>query len=138
MLRVDRLCLALLLATTAAVAAPDSGVDNPIIGTWVWNPTEGQCREVHTYSADGRKRSESGEEVLVKDYHIKRVREGMYQVSEIVLSGNDKADCMGGTTPVAATAEYYLMLRNDGGYYTCASEDSMSCYGGASRLPPKS
>lgn len=122
------------LATCQGAFAAD---DNPVVGDWEWNPTRGQCREMHSYRADGSATTRSGEEILEKTYAITKVSAGTYRLDMKVVASNGGKDCLGSTTAVDATATTYVMLLNDGGYFTCASEDGMSCYGSARRHSPE-
>lgn len=121
---------AVFLALSAAAPAQDA---NPLPGTWEWNPTRGACREIHAYRADGSATSESGEEVLQKTYTVAPAAGGMYRVTTTVVSGNGGKDCLGSTTRVGASSTVYIQPLNDGSYFTCGSEDGMSCYGTAKR-----
>ena len=124
-----RTVLCLSLALFAAGASADES--NPIVGAWYWNPTKGACPEKHTYTAEGTARSESGDEVLDKRYTIAPAGGGMYRVESVVTATNGGRDCLGSTTAVGASSTLYVMPINGGGYYTCASEDGMSCFGSA-------
>ncbi|WP_443750787.1 hypothetical protein [Asticcacaulis solisilvae] len=119
-----------LAAVVAAGAATGAG-DNPMLGRWDWNPVKGQCHEVHTYSADGTARSESGTEVLIQSYVVTKMPGGWIRVDTTVVSGNGGKDCTGSPTPVGAKSTVYVMFQNYGGYLTCGAQDGMSCYGSA-------
>jgi hypothetical protein len=102
-----------------------------IVGAWNWNPTQGTCPETHTYNADGTASVHSGDEVLEKTYTVTTAAGGMYLVKTVIVSTNGGRDCLGKTSSVGATSSVYILPINGGGYYTCASEDGMSCYGAA-------
>jgi len=129
--RGDKLCLDNRGKEECAVR-----VQPPIIGRWEWNPLQGVCREEHTYSLDGSASSRSGEEVLMKNWTATPASGGMYRVVATVVESNGKQDCTGGTTTIGATSTVYIQPTNAGGYFTCASEDGMSCYGSARRVTP--
>ncbi len=122
-----------MAALAAAVTAQPTPAANPLLGAWDWKPVQGQCPEVHTYNADGTAQSQSGSEVLQKTYTATRLEDGMWKVDETVTAGNGGKDCTGSPTPVGATSTVYIQPLNGGGYFTCASQDGMSCYGSASR-----
>jgi hypothetical protein len=125
-------CLVLCLAASGA-SAQDA---NPVLGSWAWNPTRGTCPETHTYTAEGTATSRSGDEVLEKRYTVTPAGGGMYRVESEVLASNGGRDCLGSTTAVGATSAIYVLPINGGGYYTCASEDGMSCFGSARPAAP--
>ncbi len=106
-------------------------VPSPVVGVWDWNPTQGTCPETHTYNADGTASVRSGDEVLEKTYTVSSATGGMYLVKTVVIATNGGRDCLGRTSAVGATSSVYIRPINGGGYYTCASEDGMSCYGAA-------
>lgn len=123
--------LVAVLATLGAAGAASAAGDNPVLGSWDWNPVQGQCHEVHTYNADGTYRGESGGEVLTKTYTIAKAAGGMWKIDAVVTATNGGKDCTGGSTPVGAKSTVFIQPLNNGGYFTCGSEDGMSCYGSA-------
>ncbi len=130
-LKTPAIVLSGLLAAGAAGGAAGAAGDNPVLGTWDWNPVQGQCHEVHTYNADGTYRGESGTEVLTKTYTVVKASGGMYRVDATVTATNGGEDCQGFRTDVEAKSTVYIQPLNGGGYFTCGSEDGMSCYGSA-------
>lgn len=120
-------CMTIFLASGVLSAQEPS----PIVGAWDWNPTQGSCPETHTYNADGTASVRSGDEVLEKSYTVTPAAGGMYLVKTVVIASNGGRDCLGKTSAIGATASVYIQPVNGGGYYTCASEDGMSCYGSA-------
>jgi len=106
---------------------------NPLVGSWVWNPVEGTCREIHTFHADGTAMTESGGEILQKTYEVASASSGMLRVTATVVGTNGGLDCLGSKTAIGASSTVFIMFTNGGDFYTCASEDGMSCYGSASR-----
>ena len=126
--------LAVVLFTAcSAVFAADA---NPVLGEFSWSPVGAVCPEIHIYRADGTKTGTSGGEVLEKTYSIEAVGGGMYRLQETVTATNGGRDCQGGTTAVGASATIYVMPLNGGGFFTCASEDTLSCFGSASPRRP--
>ncbi|MBN8716739.1 MAG: hypothetical protein J0I72_02470 [Stenotrophomonas sp.] len=120
-------CALIFLASGVLSAQEPS----PVVGAWDWNPTQGACPETHTYNADGTASVRSGNEVLEKTYTVTAAAGGMYLVTTVIVSTNGGRDCLGKTSTVGATSSVYIQPINGGGYYTCASEDGMSCYGAA-------
>lgn len=126
------------LLSLAAMCAPVHAQDaNPVLGTWDWNPTQGNCHEVHTYRSDGTAQTRSGTEVLEKTCTISPASGGTYRVIAQVVSSNGGKDCLGSTTPSGSASTVYIQPLNFGSYLTCASEDGMSCYGTARRMVPR-
>lgn len=120
-------CMTIFLASGVLSAQEPS----PVVGTWDWNPTQSACPETHTYNADGTASVRSGDEVLEKTYTVTSATGGMYIVKSVIVSTNGGRDCLGKTSTVGATSSVYIQPINGGGYYTCASEDGISCYGAA-------
>lgn len=123
--------LALVLALPASAIPATAQDANPVLGTWDWNPVRGECHEVHTYRGDGTAQTRSGSEVLEKTYTVTPGRGGTFVVAATVVSGNGGKDCLGATTAIGATSTVTIRPLNEGGYFTCASDDGMSCYGSA-------
>lgn len=122
-----------LLALAACSHAASAQSTHPLLGTWNWNPVRGTCPEVHTYRDDGTAQTRSGSEVLEKTFTVSRAGGRMYEVTGKVVSSNGGRDCLGSETQVGATSTVFIQPLNDGSYFTCASEDGMSCYGTAHR-----
>ena len=122
-----------VLSLPGMLHAEDS---NPVLGEFNWNPVGAVCPEIHVYRADGTKTGTSGSEVLEKTYTIEAIGGGMYRLQETVISGNGGTDCTGGTTAAGAVSTVYVMPLNGGGFFTCASPDTMSCFGNASPKKP--
>ncbi|HWS40317.1 MAG TPA: hypothetical protein VN247_03365 [Arenimonas sp.] len=118
-------CMTIFLVSGVLSAQEPS----PVVGAWDWNPTQGSCPEIHTYNADGTASVRSDAEVLEKTYTVTSAAGGMYLVKSVIVSTNGGRDCLGKTSTVGATSSVYIQPINGGGYYTCASEDGMSCYG---------
>lgn len=118
-----------LLALLATGAGAETA--NPVVGEWAWEPLNDVCPEVHVYTADGRSTVQSGAEVLEKRYTITPVSGGMYRVDSVVVSSNGGRDCLGTITAVGTAMTVYIQPLNSGGYFTCDSEDGMSCFGTA-------
>ena len=118
---------------SAAEPAPKAPTDNPVLGSWRWSAKDGSCVEQHEYRADGTATVRSGEEVLEKTYTIERYKGGpFYLFHEEVTASNGGKDCLGSTTPVGKQAGMFVLPTNDGGYYTCASNEGWGCFGTAS------
>ena len=132
MLKNTLFIIAILISSNHTHAADE----NPVLGEFSWSPTGAVCPETYVYRADGTKTGTSAGEVLEKTYTISKAEGGMYLLQETVTAGNGGKDCQGGTTPVGATSKIYIMPLNGGGYFTCASLDTMSCYGAALPLKP--
>ena len=124
---------ALLLCMPTMANTP---ADNPVLGEFNWSPTGADCPETYIYRADGTKTGTSADEVLEKTYTISQADGGMYLLEETVTATNGGKDCQGGTTAVGASSRTYIMPLNGGGYFTCASPDTMSCFGSASPRKP--
>lgn len=119
----------------AAFAAERKEFD--VVGEWDWNPAGAVCPERYIYRADGTFSAQSGEERLEKTYVIARTSGSMYRLVSTVTSTNGKPDCQGKLSPVGAKSRVYLMPLNGGGFFTCASEDTRSCFGTAGPVGSK-
>jgi len=124
-----RIAVSLVFLTIATGARAQES--NPVIGSWAWNPVQGSCPEIHRYAADGTVKTQSGNEVLNKAYTVTPVSGGMYLVKSVVIATNGGRDCLDSTTAVGTTSSVYIQPLNGGGYFTCATEDGMSCFGSA-------
>jgi hypothetical protein len=102
-----------------------------VVGEWTWKPVDAVCPERYIYRVDGTFSAESGEERLEKTYQLSKTSGSMYRLESTVTSTNGKPDCQGNLSPVGAKSRVYLMPLNGGGFFTCASEDTMSCFGTA-------
>jgi len=128
--------IALLTLLALLAGNPVTGKDeNPVLGDWEWNPTRGKCKEFHTYRDDGTATSKSGDEILEKTYNVSDAGRGMFLVEMEITSSNGKNDCLGSSTAVGEKSRIYVMPLNDGGYFTCAEPNGMSCYGSAIKRP---
>jgi hypothetical protein len=108
---------------------------NPILGNWRWSSKDGRCKEHHEYRADGTATVRSGDEVLQKSYTIERYKGGAYfLVHEEVKASNGGKDCTGQVTAVGKQSGMFVLPTNDGGYYTCSSDEGWGCFGTASRV----
>ena len=121
----------LAVVLSAAYSAAFAADANPVLGEFNWNPVGAHCPEIHVYRADGTKTGSSGSEVLEKTYTIEAIGGGMYRLQETVVTSNGGKDCTGSTTAPGATSTVYVMPLNGGGFFTCASPDTLSCYGNA-------
>ena len=123
--------IVLAIALIGAPVAVGPAGENPVLGSWAWNTVQGHCHEIHTYNADGTYRGESGSEVVTKTYTVTKASGGMYRIDAVVTETNGGNDCTGSPTAVGAKSTVYIQPLNGGGYFTCGSEDGMSCYGNA-------
>ena len=123
----------LTLGLLLAVPGQSFAVDNPVLGKWRWNAKDGSCPELHEYRPDGTATIRSGEEVLEKKYTIERYEGGPYYLfHEEVIASNGGKDCQGKTTAVGKQSGMFVLPTNDGGYYTCSSNEGGGCFGTAS------
>ena len=127
-------CLGAARAPDATQAPAAAAPDNPVPGAWRWSAKDGSCVEQHEYRADGTATVRSGEEVLEKTYTIERYKRGpFYLFHEQVTASNGGKDCTGRTTAVGKQSGMFVLPTNDGGFYTCASNEGWGCFGTASR-----
>jgi len=120
-----------------ATQAPPPQSDNPVLGSWRWSAKDGSCTEQHEYRADGTATVRSGEEVLEKTYTVERYKGGpFYLFHEQVTASNGGKDCTGHATAVGKQSGMFVLPTNDGGYYTCSSNEGWGCFGTASRFTP--
>lgn len=129
-MNVSKLSIVWIAAFIASGTAGAADI-NPVLGSWDWNPVQGQCHEIHTYNADGTYRGESGGEIVAKTYTVTKASGGMYRIDTVVTETNGGNDCTGSPTAVGSKSTVYIQPLNGGGYFTCGSEDGMSCYGNA-------
>jgi hypothetical protein len=111
-----------------------SDISNPILGHWRWSSKDGRCLEQHEFRADGTATIRSGDEVLEKTYTIERYEGGPYYLfRERVTASNGRKDCTGQTTAVGKQSGMFVLPTNDGGFYTCSSNEGWGCFGTAIR-----
>lgn len=120
-----------IAAGALALAAAHAEPNHPLLGDWDWKSMQGTCPERHSYRADGTASTRSGSEELQKRYRIEKVGGGMWRLDMEVTATNGGKDCLGAPTAVGARSTVFVMPLNGGGYFSCASDDSMSCYGSA-------
>ncbi len=79
----------------------------------------------------------SGQEVSTHSYALTLGRGTMFLLSSTKTASNGLPDCQGHTDASAgATDVTRVMFLNNGGFFTCSSDDTMSCYGVASPVAP--
>jgi hypothetical protein len=132
-----------VLAAGAAVAAdvPDPG--SQLAGhSFSWSlvsqgDKKGQCKEEWSFGQDGTMTVLSGEEQVAKRYAVRPQPGSTMVILEATrVSTNGKADCQGvRNSKIGQTSQTYLMFLNGGGFFTCVSTDTMSCYGVATPKP---
>ena len=129
-----RIATAALVAATAGAALAAEA--NPVLGTWRWSAKDGSCTETHEYRADGTATTTSAGEVLEKKYTIEAYKGGPFWLyDEEVVASNGGKDCLGATTAVGKQTGMFVLPTNDGGYFTCSSDEGWGCFGTASRIP---
>lgn len=122
------------VSARSAPAATAPVARSPILGRWRWSSKDGRCTEQHEYRADGTATVHSGGEVLQKTYTIERYKGGPYYlVHEQVTASNGGKDCTGSVTAVGKQSGLFVLPTNDGGYYTCSSDEGWGCFGTAGR-----
>jgi len=93
-----------------------------------------QCREIWSFGADGVVTITSGQEITTQSYRLSASEEpSMFVLNRTRLTSNGLPDCEGHSDPSAGgERRAYLMFLNNGGFFTCSSLDTMSCYAVAS------
>lgn len=121
---------ALVAASTAVAAAPEILAGQRY--SWRLAVSEGaQCVEDWRFGVDGVLSVTSGEEVTTHTYALRPSDDpGMHVLERTRLSSNGRPDCMGNQdASVGQASSVYLVFLNGGGFFTCGSADTMSCYG---------
>ena len=127
----------IVAAVVAAAGVAHAADENPMLGSWRWSSKDGSCKEMHEYRADGTATVRSGEEVLEKKYTVERYEQGpFYLFHEEVVASNGGTDCTGHTTAVGKQSGMFVLPTNDGGFYTCSSNEGWGCFGTASKAGP--
>lgn len=93
-----------------------------------------QCREEWSFGADGIMTVVSGQETTTKRYALEAVQgASMWALNTTRLTTNGQPDCMGAVDATTGQVRrVYVQFLNGGGFFTCASTDTMSCFGVAS------
>lgn len=98
-------------------------------------PQTAQCSEDWSFGADGITTIVSGQEHVTERYSVQAVpgEATMLALTQTRLTTNGEPDCQGVANPATGqTTTTYLVPLNSGGFFTCSSTDTMSCYGVAS------
>jgi hypothetical protein len=77
----------------------------------------------------------SGHERVTERFSVQAVPGDatMLALHQTRLTTNGEADCQGAANSATGqTSTTYLVPLNDGGFFTCSSTDTLSCYGVAS------
>lgn len=135
-MRVVLFAIACVAAIASAAAADDQ---NARLGgvTYDWRVTAAgapQCRETWSFGADGVVTITSGQEITTQSYRLSASDDpSMFVLNRTRLTSNGLPDCEGRSDPSAGgERRAYLMFLNNGGFFTCSSLDTMSCYAVAS------
>lgn len=129
-MRLVLFAIAFLAANAAAAADQDARLSGV---TYDWRVTASgapQCREVWTFGADGVVTIVSGQEVTTQRYRLSASDDAsMFVLDRTRLTSNGLPDCLGHSDPsVGGERRAYIMFLNNGGFFTCSSADTMSCY----------
>jgi hypothetical protein len=91
----------------------------------------GQCREEWSFGDDDTMTIFSGEEHVTKRIALRALSgPSMFELTQTRLTTNGRPDCQGQTnTAIGQSSRIYLQFLNGGGFFTCASTDTLSCYG---------
>jgi hypothetical protein len=135
-LRTLVLAAGIAALAVGALAADAADQNSRVAGkaySWSVTPAGGgaQCREEWSFGQDGVMTVLSGEERVTKRFTLRTIPgQPMFELEATRLSTNGKADCQGTrNSKTGQTSLTYLMFLNGGGFVTCASTDTMSCYG---------
>lgn len=90
-----------------------------------------ECHEEWSFGEDNIMTVLSGEERVTERFALRSVAgEPMLELTQTRLTTNGRPDCQGGANAATGqTNRVYLLFLNGGGFFTCASTDTMSCYG---------
>lgn len=126
------------IACLAAGAAAAADQNARLAGmTFDWRVTARgapQCREVWSFGADGIVTITSGQEITTQSYRLGASEDpSMFVLDRTRLTSNGLPDCLGHSDPsVGGERRGFVMFQNNGGFFTCSSIDTMSCYAVAS------
>jgi hypothetical protein len=141
---LEHSALALLIAALATAAhadAPAGDESARVVGTaYHWSlsvkgaPT---CEENWTFAEGGVLTVVSGQEISTDDFTLAKVPDGsMFDLASTRRTTNAMPDCQGMVNATVGQVRHvYLQFLNDGGFFTCANTDTMSCYGVATPRP---
>jgi hypothetical protein len=89
-----------------------------------------QCHEEWAFGSDGVVTITSGQEITTQSYALSASEDpSMFVLDRTRLASNGLPDCLGSSDPSSGgTRRSYLMFLNGGGFFTCSSTDTMSCY----------
>jgi hypothetical protein len=122
----------------AAIAADEGARVSGRVYDWRLAVSNGQqCEERWAFGESGVLTVTSGQEVTTNTYALSPAEGSMFLLQSTRTAGNGLPDCQGrSNASVGATNSIYLQFLNDGGFFSCNSTDTMSCYGVASPIAP--
>ena len=128
--------------TSGQLAPTNSAARHTIEGRWSWSLPGKSCIETWRYEADGKRSSQSGEEVLQGRYEISKIPSllGFYQITQTITQSNGKPDCAGDRHAAPSegsdsASKLYLQLspKRDQ-LIACKGESLEACFGPLRRL----
>ncbi len=90
-------------------AKSNSSVQSPVIGSWTFDSNG--CEETYHFSADGIRTVTANQEVVKARYQLRALRpqQGLYLITDTVISDNGKPDCSGDTSVMTGDTVQLLM-----------------------------
>lgn len=130
------LCAAAVLLPVTAGA---HDIDNPVIGSWTWQPEGKSCTEVYDWRADGSGHVTSGKEVTESKFQVSNTPDehGFYVFIEQIIKDNRGKDCTGSSKDDSGRkATFYIQVHPSGNMIRiCARPSEDSCFGPLQRIP---
>jgi len=125
--------------TALPMLAQARKTDNPVYGTWTWNPEGKDCQEVYVWRPDGTGHVTSGKEITETQFKVSDTPDenGFYVFLDHVVKDNRGKDCAGSTKDdTGHKSTFYIQINPDADMLRIcfkASEDA--CIGPLTKVP---
>lgn len=129
--------IGLALSALALAAPPRTRADHPFVGAWSFVVPGTSCQETYYVRPGGTVLVTSSEEVLETEYEIddRPVRGGFFRLTDRVVKGNGRKDCLGQLTPVGQTTTHYVRFDPSGDVMIlCRDASTRACIGPLRRV----
>ena len=113
--------------------------ENPLIGSWTWQPEGTNCKEVYEWRANGTGHVTSGKEISETRFKVSDTPDenGFYVFIDQVIKENRGKDCGGSTKDNTGekTTLYVRMNTSGDQIQICLKPLEKACFGPLMRIP---
>ncbi len=132
-----RLMATALWAITLPAFASDIPPDHPILGTWKFDLPDIACFEIYEFRPDGIDHVISRDQIEDSRYEVSTTpnERGFYTLTDTVIAGNGKKDCIGQTSQIGDVANGYAIFDpSNQQMYLCSAHVPKLCMGPLIRI----